>query len=55
VLAALGDVNGVERNTVDEAGKRGRKTNDERDDTAPIRGVAGGVAVHAVEIVHVRH
>jgi hypothetical protein len=55
MLASLGDANGVDRHAVDEAGKRRREANDERDHTAPVGGVAGGVAVHAVEVVHVGH
>jgi hypothetical protein len=55
MLAALRDAYGVERHTVDEAGQRGRETDDERDDTAPVGGISSGVAVHAVKVVHVGH
>ena len=38
---------------VDEAGKRGNAADKEGGDGAPITGVFGRVAVHAVEVVHV--
>jgi hypothetical protein len=53
MFTALGNADGVERHAVDEAGERGRETHDKRDDAAPVGGVARGVAVHAVEIVHI--
>ena len=38
---------------VDEAGKRGNAADEEGGDGAPITGVFGRIAVHAVEVVHV--
>jgi hypothetical protein len=38
---------------VDEARKRGNAADEEGGDSAPITGVFGRIAVHAVEVVHV--
>jgi hypothetical protein len=53
MFTTVGNADGVERHAVDEAGERRREAHDKRDDAAPVGGVTRGVAVHAVEVVHV--
>jgi hypothetical protein len=53
MFTTIGNADGVERHAVDEAGERRREAHDKRDDAAPVGGVARGVTVHAVEVVHV--
>ena len=40
---------------VDEAWQRRDATDQERGESAPVGGKFGGVAVHAMEPIHVRH
>jgi hypothetical protein len=47
--------NGVERDAVDEAWKWRCETHNERYNAAPVCGVTGRVAIHAVEVVHIGH
>lgn len=42
-------------NAVHETGQRWHAADDEGDYRAPVGGVAGRVAIHAMEIIHVRH
>jgi hypothetical protein len=53
MLAAIGHVNCVKRDAVDEAGKGWQEAHDECNDTAPVGAVSGGIAVNAVEVVHI--
>jgi hypothetical protein len=53
MFTAIRNTDCIERNAVDEAGERRREAHDECNDTAPVGGVPGRVAVHAVEVVHV--
>jgi hypothetical protein len=40
---------------VDKAGERGYAADEEGDDGAPVASVFGRVAVHAMEVIHVRY
>ena len=42
-------------NVVDEAGKRRNTPNDKGDNGTPVGGELGRVAVHSVEVVHIRN
>jgi hypothetical protein len=55
MLAAAGDADSVKRHVIDEPRKRRSETDDQRNHATPVRGISRGIAIHAVEVVHVRH
>jgi hypothetical protein len=54
MFTTVGDIDCVERHAVDEARKRRREANNECNNTAPVCRISGRIAVHAMEVIHVR-
>jgi hypothetical protein len=54
MFTAVGDIDCVKRHAVDEARKRRREANNECNNAAPVCGISGRIAVHAMKVVHVR-